>query len=165
MKARWILLAVGMLASPGFAQTNSPEALVQQQILDELRAIRRDLRAGSTLQLLLAELQIMQTSLERASQDRDALKAQVAQLTSDKVAAQAEMTRFEDDMSKVTKPEPQFVDRLNDLKGQVQKIAAQETATSERLEEAERRMRSAQSERDDVQGQLSELVKKLSTPN
>jgi len=165
MKAQWILLAVGMLASPGFAQTNSPEAFVQRQILEELRAIRRDLRAGSTLQLLLAELQIMQTSLERASQDRDMLKAQVAQLTADKVAAQAEMVRFEDDMSKVAKPEQQFVDKLNDLKGQVQKITAQEAATSQRLEEAEQRMRSAQSERDDVQGQLTELVKKLSTPN
>lgn len=165
MKAQWILLGVGLLASPGFAQTNSPEALVQRQMLDELRAIHRDLKATSILQLLLAQLQIMQASLERANQNRDALKAQVTQLIADKVAAQAEVTRFEDGMSKVPNPEQQFVDRLNDLKDHLQKLTAQETATSERLEEAERRMRTAQLERDDVQGQLSDLVKKLSAPN
>ncbi|WP_263416364.1 coiled-coil domain-containing protein [Terriglobus albidus] len=165
MKAQWILLGAGLLASPVFAQTNSPEALVQRQILDELRAIRRDLKAGSTLQLLLAELQIMQASLDRAIQDRNALKAQVTQLTADKVAAQGEVTRFEDGMSKVTNPEPQFVARLNEMKDQVQKLAAREAATSERLEEAERRMKTTQSDRDDIQGQLSDLVKKLSAPN
>jgi len=165
MKAQWILLVAGLLVSPASAQTTSLETQVQQQMLDELRAIHRDLKATSTLQFLLAELQIMQSSVERANQNRDALKAEVAQLHADKVATQSEVTRFEDDMSKVTNPERQFVDRLNDLKDQLQKVAAQEAASSERLEDAERRMRAAQSERDDVQGQLSDLVKKLNTSN
>ncbi|NUQ28991.1 MAG: hypothetical protein HOQ35_10820 [Acidobacteriaceae bacterium] len=165
MKAQWILLVVGLLASPGAAQTTAIETQVQQQMLDELRAIHRDLKATSTLQFLLAELQIMESSVERANQNRDALKAEVAKLHADKLAMQSEVARFEDDMSKVTNPQTQFIDRLNDLKDQLQKVTAHEAASSERLEDAERRMKAAQSERDDVQGQLSDLVKKLNTSN
>ena len=68
MKSMGFLLVIGLLASPGLSQTSKPDSQTQQQILDELRAIHRDLRASTTLQLLLAELQITETSLDRATQ-------------------------------------------------------------------------------------------------
>jgi len=70
-----LLLFMGLLVSPGWSQTSTPDPQTQQQILDELRAIHRDLRASTTFQLLLAELQITQTSLDRVTQRRDNLKA------------------------------------------------------------------------------------------
>ena len=154
-----------MLASPALSQTKNTDTQVQQQILEELRAIHRDMRASSTLQLLLAELQITQTSLERANQNRDSLKMQLTQLQADKTATSGESARFEEGMSKVTNPEQEFVDRLEELKAQLQKITAQEKAVSERLEDAENHVRTAQSEHDNVQSQLGDVVKKLSSYN
>lgn len=165
MKVLPLVFATAMLASPGLGQTNTPDMQVQRQILEELRAIHREMRASSTLQLLLAQLQITQTSLERANQNRDSSKVQLTQSQADKAAAQGELARFEDGMSKVANPEQEFVDRLNELRTQLQKATAQEKAASEHLEDAENRMRTAQSERDNVQVQLGDLVKKLSSYN
>ena len=160
-----LLLFMGLLVSPGWSQTSTPDPQTQQQILDELRAIHRDLRASTTLQLLLAELQITQTSLDRATQKRDTLKAQVAQLQADIISAQAEVAKFETGMEKVANPDQQFVERLEDLKDELRKVTAQQAATSEQLQDAESRLRAAQAERENVQAQLSDLVKKLSPVN
>jgi len=155
VKSTCLLLVIGLLVSPGLSQTSTPDPQTQQQILDELRAIHRDLRASTTLQLLLAELQITQTSLDRATQKRDTLKAQVAQLQADIISAQAEVAKFETGMEKVANPDQQFVERLEELKDGLRKVTAQEAATSEQLQDAESRLRAAQAERENVQAQLS----------
>ena len=165
MKSARLLLVVSLLASPGMGQTSKPDSQTQQQILDELRAIHRDLRASTTLQLLLAELQITQTSVDRAVQRRDALKTQAAQLHAEKATAQGEVARYEDGMAKVANPEQEFVERLEELKDGLRKVTAEEAATSEQLQDAENRLRTAQAERENVQGQLSDLMKKLSAVN
>jgi len=165
MKSICFLLVMGLLVSPGLSQTSKPDSQTQQQILDELRAIHRDLRASTTFQLLLAELQITQTSLDRATQRRDTLKGQVTQLQADRTSAQVEVARFEAGMEKVTNPDQQFVERLEELKDGLRKVTAQEAATSEQLQDAESRLRAAQAERENVQAQLSDLVKKLGTVN
>ncbi|WP_047492307.1 hypothetical protein [Terriglobus sp. TAA 43] len=95
MKALVFSFIIVVLANSGFGQSANPDTQAQQQILEELRAIHRDTKAGSTLQLLLAELQIAQASLERANQGRESLKAQLAQSRVDNAAALAEVSRFE----------------------------------------------------------------------
>jgi len=165
MKILCFLLAMGLLPSPGLSQTSKPDSQTQQQILDELRAIRRDLRASTTVQLLLAELQIIQTSLDHATQRRDTLKAQVMQLQIDRTSAQAEVTRYGAGMEKILNPEQQFVERFEDLKDELRKVTAKEAATSEQLQDAESRLRTAQAQQENVQGQLSDLMKKLGTAN
>ncbi len=74
MKRLRFALVMGLLTSPGLAQTSEPNPQTQQQILEELRAIHRDMQTSTSLQLLLAELQITQTSLDHAIQKRDALR-------------------------------------------------------------------------------------------
>ena len=74
MKSARLLLVLGLLASSGSSQTTKPDMEIQQRILEELRAIHRDMRSGTTLQLLLAELQVTQTTLDRAIQRRDNLQ-------------------------------------------------------------------------------------------
>lgn len=167
MKSLRILLVLGLLTSPGLSQTSKPDSQTQQQILDELRAIHRDLRASTTLQLLLAELQITQTALERSIAKRDALRAQVTQLQADKETAQAEVTRVQDGIDKSTNADvkEQFVGRLEELKDGLRKATAQVQGTSDQLQDAESRLRTAQAERENVQGQLSDLVKKLGSVN
>lgn len=161
MKSMRFLLVLSLLVSPAPSQTTKPDSQIQQQMLEELRAIHRDLRLSTTLQLLLAELQITQTSVDRATQRRDSLKAQVTQLQVDRTSAQANVARFRNEMDKVAKPEQEFVDQLIFLKDGLRKVTMQEAAASEQLQVTESRLRTAQAERDDVQGQVSELVKKL----
>lgn len=165
MKSTHLLLVMALLARPGLSQTTKSDSQTQQQILDELRAIHRDMRASTTLQLLLAELQIAQTSVDRATQRRDTLKAKVTQLQVDKTSIQTEVARFESGMGKVANPDKQFVDRLEEMKDQQRKITTQEEATSEQLQDAEGRLRTAQAEQENVQSQLSDLVKKLGAIN
>lgn len=165
MKSTRFLVLLCMLASPGFGQTSKPDPQIQQQILDELRAIHRDLRATTTLQLLLAELQLAQTSLDRATQRRDTLKVQVTQLQADEKTAQADVARIEAGLEKSSNPDlkEQFVGRLEELKDGLRKVTTQEEAKSEQLQDAESRLRTAQAEMDNVQAQLSDLTKKLSS--
>jgi predicted nucleic acid-binding Zn-ribbon protein len=162
MKSMCYVLVMGLLAGSGLSQTNKSDSQTQQQILDELRAIHRDFEANTALQLLLAELQIAQTSLDHATQRRDTLKAQVAQLQADQTAAQADVARFESGMEKVANPDQQLVETLQELKDRLRKVTVQEMAASEQLQDAENRLRTAEAQRESVQDQLSELMKKLS---
>lgn len=165
MKSLHLLLIMGLLASPGWSQTSKPDSQTQQQILDELRAIHRDLRASTTLQLLLTELQVTQTTLDRALQKRDSLKANLTQMHLDKTSAKEEADKYEAGMQKVVNPGEEFVSRLEELKDALRKITALETATTEQLQDAEARLNTAEAERDRIQGQLGDLVKKLGTFN
>ncbi|MBB5061594.1 chromosome segregation ATPase [Granulicella aggregans] len=165
MKFMRVLLVLGLFANSAPGQTSKPDTQTQLQILDELRAIHRDLRASTTLQLLLVELQVTQTTLDRAIQKRDTLKTQLTQVQVDKASAQAEVARFEGGMEKVENPEQQFIDRLVELKAVLGKVTAQEVATSEQLQDVEGRLRTAEAERENVQAQLSDLVKKLGAVN
>ena len=163
MKRLGMILVVGVLVNPGLAQTGAPSAQTQQQILEELRAIHRDMQASTSLQLLLAELQITQTSLDRAIQRRDTLKEQVTHLQSEKAAARAEVDRFGSGMEKVSKPDQDFADRFQELKDGLTKVTAQEAAASEQLQDAESRLRTAEAERETIDGQLSDLMKRMSS--
>ena len=89
------LIAFGLMTTPGLSQTK-PDGQTLQQILDELRAIHRDVRANATTQLLLAELQLTQISLDMAAQRRDTLRSEVTRLQGDEKAAQAEVARTEE---------------------------------------------------------------------
>lgn len=64
-------------------------------------------------------------------------------------------------VDRTAKPEQEMVDRLNELREGLRKSTVLEAAASEQLQDAEGRLRTAQADRDNVQGQLSELVKKL----
>jgi chromosome segregation ATPase len=165
MKRLTFALFMGLLASPGFAQTSEPNPQTQQQILEELRAIHRDMQASTSLQLLLAELQITQTSLDLATQRRDTLKTQVTQLQAEKTTAQAEVDRFGSGMEKVSKPDQEFVDKFQELKDGLTKLTVQEAAATEQLQDAEGRLRAARAEKENVQGQLSDLMKRVSSRN
>ena len=112
MKCLSVVLVLGVITSQALAQTSASNAQTQQQILEELRAIHHDMQASTSLQLLLAELQITQASLDRATQRRDTLKAQVTELQAEKTTARAEVDRFGSEMEEVSKPDQQFVDRF-----------------------------------------------------
>jgi chromosome segregation ATPase len=164
MTAWTILFAITTFVGQGPSQSATPpDTQIQQQILEELRAIHRDMRTSSTLQLLLTELQITQASLDSANQSTDRLKTRLAQLQVEKAVAQREWAQYEEGISKFANPSQEFVDRLNQLKADLEKAVTQEKVTSDQLREAESRMRTAQSERDNVQAQLGDLVKKLSS--
>jgi chromosome segregation ATPase len=162
MNTKHLILIAGLLGDPRLSQTSGPDSEVQKRILDELRAIHQDLRSTTTLQLLLAELQITQTSLDRASERRDRLKEQDAHLQIERMSAKAEVDRFQGAMDKVAKPDQDFVDRLHQLQDELRKVTAEEAAIQEQLRDAESRLRTAQADRDNVQSQLSDLVKRLS---
>ena len=162
MKLIFVLIILGFNSSPALGQTKS-DSQTLQQILDELRAIHRDVRANSTTQLLLAELQLTQTSLDRAIQRRDTLRSEVARLQGDEKVAQAEVARAEEAAEKALEAalKAQLADRLVHAKEGLTRITAIEHGEAEQLRETETRVRTAQTELEGIQGQLSELVKKL----
>ena len=143
----------------------SPQKL--QEILDELRAIHRDLRANATTQLLLAELQLAQTSLDRATQRRDGLRSEVIQLQGDEKSAQAELVRVAEVAEKSSDAtlKVQLADRVRELKDGLARITVKEQGEADQLQDAENRARTAKGELDSVQSQLGDLVKRLAPAN
>ena len=162
MKRLSVVLVLGLFTGQGLAQTSALNAQTQQQILEELRAIHHDMQASTSLQLLLAELQITQTSLDRATQRRDTLKAEVTELQAEKTTARAEVDRFESGMEKVSKPDPTSWKGFRNLRTGLRNLR-QEAAVSEQLQDAESRLRTVVAERENVDGQLSELMKRMSS--
>jgi chromosome segregation ATPase len=164
MRFMLLVMFVGLMSGPVLGQTKSdPQTL--QQILEELRAIHRDVRANSTMQLLLAESQLAQTSLDRATQRRDALRSEITRLQGDEKAAQAEIDRTQDTAEKPlldSTQKAQLMDKLDHLKDGLTRITGTEHADAEELQDAEARVRAAQTEVDTIGRQLSQLVKKLS---
>jgi predicted RNase H-like nuclease (RuvC/YqgF family) len=161
--AAFAFLAI-LSAMPCLAQSADSETL--QAILAELRSMHNDVRLSATSQILLTELQLQQSTVDKARQHRDDLQNQVTQLQANQKNMAAQLANL--DANSTTPADAQQARQLQQTKDTIKaQSAAQKTQEDQRtndLLDAESALRKAQDTLADIQSQLDTVVKKLQPP-
>ena len=164
MKITLLFIGLCVLTSQAFPQSAEPEPQIQQKILEELRAIHRDLRLSQTTQVLLTEWQFQQATVSNTLRRRDTLRNDLADTQSAEVTAKADIARNEDEMSQPGLSPEEKKDHEQQhahLASTSIELKAREERIANDLQETELRLRNEQSTLDGIQAQLSDVMKTL----
>jgi hypothetical protein len=150
---------------PAVAQSAQTDSQTLESILVELRSIHEDVRLSQASQILLAELQIAQAAVEKATGRRDDQKMRMTQAQANQKNLSSQLARMEDSSSSTTTLDPVQKKRIADTQDNLKTMLAQqqieEQARSSDLTDAENALRKAQEALNGVQNQLNDVMKKL----
>jgi hypothetical protein len=149
-------------------QTDSQsDSQVLQAILVEMRSLHNDVRLSQTTQILLTELELQQTTVNRAMQKRDEAKNRVSQLQDNEKNIAAQQARFEDNAKATTDSQlkQQLTQTLEQFKMQAAMFKGQEQDRANELQDAEAALRREQDTLAGIQDQLNAVVKKMQPAN
>ncbi len=168
MKTAALILSLAMAAPACQAQTNQPDTQTLQAILAELRAMHNDVRLSETTQILLTEWQFQQATVTRILQRRDDLRTELAQTQADRKRGEAVRDRVQDQNGNAILDPAQKKDNAEaeeHLRSQVEELKSREQVLAGALQDAETRLSTEQSALDNIQAQLTEVMKKLQPAN
>jgi hypothetical protein len=157
------LAAVVMMAILSSGTLRAQDSDILQSILSEMRSMHNDVRLGQTTQILLTELELQQTQVNRAMQKRDDAKSRLTQVQDNQKNTAVQITRFNDNLDTITDPQQkkQMAQSLDMLKQQLVNFKTQEQDRSNEVQEAENALRKEQDTLEGIQEQLNAVVKKL----
>jgi hypothetical protein len=147
----------------GTALGQSQDSETLQAILTEIRGLHNDVRLSETTQILLTELEVQQTAVNRAMQKRDEAKTKLSQLQDNEKNTAAQLARFTDSVSTTTDPQllKQLTTLQDNFKSQLAGMKAQEPDRGNDLLDADNALRKEQDTLAGIQEQLDAVVKKL----
>lgn len=156
-----LLVILGVL--PCFGQATQTDSQTLQAILVEMRGLHNDVRLSETTQILLTELGIQQTAVNLASQRRDTLKSNVAQIQAQQKNIAGQLAQFEDrDRATIDPAQKRQLTQVEEqLKSSLAMMKIQDQDRANDLQDAESALRKEQDSLAAIQDQLNEVVKKL----
>jgi uncharacterized phage infection (PIP) family protein YhgE len=163
--AAFAFLAI-LTAAPCLAQASQTDSETLQSILAELRGMHNDVRLSATSQILLAELQLQQSTVDKATQHRDDLQNQVNQLQANQKNMAAQLANLDATSTDAADgPQAKQLQQVKDnFKTQSANLKTQEDQRTNDLLDAEAALRKAQDSLADIQSQLDTVVRKLQPP-
>jgi hypothetical protein len=153
------MLAVG--ASAGQAQDSDSQTL--HQILVELRAIHQDLRISETTQLLVAELQMQQGVVSRATQDVDNAQTKLNGIHLDQKRVSADLDRAGDQLEKDVNPDERnaIAERIEEQKSNLAGLKIAERDLAATLQDMQQRLQNAQDKLAGIESELNAAIARL----
>lgn len=165
MRLQSVLLVLLMIsiAPSSFAQSNETEEQTLVSILAELRSMHDDMRASQTVQVLIAEMQIQQDAVNRASDRVEQARSVLTTIQSGLKAALARLSDAQDKLSSAANSADQtrWKDEVDREQQGVRMMQSEEQARSSTLEDLQAKLRNAQDDLDSTQNQLNALLKKI----
>jgi hypothetical protein len=148
---------------PGFGQAAQTDSQTLQAILVEMRGLHNDVRLSETTQILLTELEVQQTQVNRAMQKRDDAKTRLTQLQDQEKNIAAQIARFDDSANAAADPQmkKQIAQAEDNFKTNLVSQKSQEQDRVADLQDAETALRREQDTLAGIQDQLNAVVKKL----
>jgi len=168
MTIRPLLLAILSFAAaiPCSAQTAPSDAQTLQSILTELRAIREEVKTTQTTQILLTELEMQQSVVNRATQQVGDIETKLTEVKAGQKFTADELARAKDQLDQTTDPQESksLSHRIDDLKSNAAGLDAAVRERSASLQTAQQKLQDAQNALDDVEAQLNAIVRRMSQP-
>jgi chromosome segregation ATPase len=166
MRNRIVLLVVFCLAyvAACAGQTQETEAQTLRQILSELRAIHQDMRVTETTQLLVAELEMQQAVVNRATEAADNARAKLNGVRVDEKRAADDLEHIEEKVEKEKDKQVQldFSGDLDRDKSNLAALKAADRDLSSTLQDLEQRLQTAQDKLASIDAELSTAISRLS---
>ena len=165
MLIRTVLLAFLLVAPVRASSAQSPQSDSQtlRDILAELRAMHQDIRVTESTQILVAELEMEQSAVIRATEKVDSTRARLNDIHRDQKLVEAELQRMQEQLDKSTNPDEQNA-LSNDMTRHKSNIAALRLAerdTSTTLQDQEQRLQAAQDKLTSTEDELNAVLSRL----
>jgi hypothetical protein len=154
----WLSVSV---AGPGQAQETDSQTL--HKILAELRAIHEDMRVTETTQLLVAELQMQQGVVNRATEKSDDARMRLSQIHLDQQHAAVDADHAQEQLDKSSSADERNA-LAQDIERQKSNLAALKTAERDQNQtvlDAEQRLQSAKEKLESIESELSAAISRL----
>jgi hypothetical protein len=151
------------LALTGFGQDRESDSQTLRQILIEIRGIHEDVRVTESTQILLTELEMQQSVVNRDTENADNARSKLLDLQRDQKLVASELEHAEDSLSQASKPDEQkhFADEVERLKGNIAALKIEESGHATTLQEMEQRLQTAQDSLQDIQKELNEIIARV----
>ena len=166
MRLHLAFVALLALASgiSGLAQSNDSESRTLLTILAEIRSIHEDIRATESTQILLTELEMQQSVVNRATEHFDDARLRLLQIQQDEKGLVAELNRVEEQLNQATDAGEQkhLTDEVQRNKSNLAALKGEEQLRATAVQEAQERLRNAQEALDSTQSELNDMLKRLS---
>jgi chromosome segregation ATPase len=164
-----LLLALLLFAERAPAQTKSPDSQTLQQILGEVRQLRRELQATAVAaqrgQILMYRLQAQESTVRRLQDRADDARSKLTQIDQEKGKLSEAIKQFEEPQAQNQTDDPasrkEFEQTLANLKGRLEAVSNDETETQAKLADAEEQLRVEQAKLGRLQDELDRLDKSL----
>ena len=145
------------------AQNRDADSQTLRAILNELRSIHEDMRVTETTQLLVAELEMQQSVVNRAVEKADAARSKLSDIHSDQKRLAAEMKIAEEQMDKATNPdEKNAMGQDNERrKANLEALKNAEREAASTLQDMEQRLQNAQDKLAAVEAELNAAISRL----
>jgi chromosome segregation ATPase len=151
------------LVVPSQAQNHEPSSQPLQEILTEIKAIREDMRVTESTQILLAELEMQQAVVNRATENLDSVRSKLSDIQRDQKLVANELARAEEQLDKSTNEEEKksLTDEIERHKGNAAALKLEEQSRLTSVQEMEGRLKTAQDGLETIDKELSAIVAKL----
>lgn len=151
------------LAATSFAQSRESDSQTMREILAEIRAIHEDMRVTETTQILLTELEMQQSVVNRATQNVDSARAKLLDIQRDEKLVASDLERAEDHLSQATDADERKHDEedIERHKANLAALKTEEAGRTTTLQQMEQRLQTEQDSLENIQNQLSAIVSRL----
>jgi hypothetical protein len=152
-----------------WGQTAPSDPQTLQAILTEVRALRQDLRVSQarvqSMQILLIRFQMQEAVVARASERLDEARSKLTDIQVNQKETAAEAKRLEDALSAEEDPQRQknLRERIAHTKSELEVMGELRQQRQASEIQAEQQLRDEQDKLNALEGQLDELIQKMST--
>jgi chromosome segregation ATPase len=158
-----LVLLVISIAPSSFAQSSGTEEQTLASILAELRSMHEDMRASQSLQVLIAEMQIQQDAVNRASDRAEQARSILTTIQSGLKEVTIRLSDAQDKLSSAANSADQtrWKDEVDREQQAIKMMQGEEQARSSTFDDLQTKLRNAQDDLDSTQNQLNALLKKI----
>jgi hypothetical protein len=151
------------LATTGFGQDRESDSQTLREILTEIRGIHEDVRVSESTQILLTELEMQQSVVNRATENVDSARSKLQDVQRDQQLEASEVEHDEDHLSQASDPDEKkhFTEEIERHKANVAALKIEEGNRATTLEQLEQRLQNEQDSLASTEKELHSIITRL----
>ena len=153
-----VFLLVGTLLSS--AQNRQTDSQTLQEILGELKAIHADMQATESTQILIAELEMQQGVVNRATENLDQARERLSDMQRDLKMAGTDLAMAQNHLDQTSNPDERkhVADDIDRLKMNMAALKEEEQRRAMTQQDMHQRLKAADDRLDDIESELNAVV-------
>lgn len=160
----WAAFLCVSVSASAYGQAQDSESQLLRNILAELRAIHQDMQVTETTQLLVAELQMQQGVVNRATETADNAREKLNQIHFDQLHTASDMARAQDqfDKSSSAGEKEGLTHEIERAKSNIADLKIAERDQNAAVQDADQRLQAAKDKLEGIEAELSAAISHLS---
>ncbi len=153
-----VFLLVGTLPSP--AQNRQTDSQTLQEIFGELKAIHEDMRATESTQILIAEFEMQQGVVNRATENLYQARERLSDVQRDLKMAGTDLAMAQNHLDQISNPDERkhITDDYDRLKMNMTTLKEEEQRRAMTQQDMQQRLKAAEDRLDDIESELNAVV-------